>query len=51
MPGEILEVLCSDPKVHEDLLKVRPAASYDLISMEVLEDDHLSYRLRLVKNN
>ncbi len=49
--GEILEVLCSDPKVHEDFFKIRPAASYDLISMEMLEDDHVSYRLRLVKNN
>jgi len=48
-PGEILEVLCSDPEVHQDLCKVLPAASYDLISMEALEDDQVSYRLRLVK--
>ena len=48
-PDEIPEVLCSDPKVHEDLFKVLPAASYDLISMEALEDDQVSCRLRLVK--
>ena len=48
-PGEVLEVLCSDPEVHEDLFKVLPAASYDLISMEALENDNVSYRLRLVK--
>ena len=48
-PGEVLEVLCSDPEVHEDLFKILPTASYDLISMEVLEDDQASYRLRLVK--
>ena len=48
-PGEVLEVLCSDPEVHEDLFKVLPAASYDLISMEALEDDQASYRFRLVK--
>jgi TusA-related sulfurtransferase len=48
-PGEILEVLCSDPEVREDLFKVLPAASYDLISLEALGDDQASYRLRLVK--
>ena len=48
-PGEVLEVLCSDPEVHEDLFKVLPPASYDLIGMEALEDDQTSYRLRLVK--
>ncbi len=48
-PGEVLEVLCSDPEVHEDLFKVLPAASYDLISMEALGDDQTSYRLRMVK--
>jgi TusA-related sulfurtransferase len=48
-PGEILEVLCNDPEVHKDLFKVLPAASYDLISVETLDDDQASYRLRLMK--
>jgi TusA-related sulfurtransferase len=48
-PGEVLEVLCSDPEAHEDLFKVLPAASYELIGMEALEDDQTSYRLRLMK--
>jgi hypothetical protein len=50
-PGVILKVLCIDPKVHEELFKVLPAALYDLIHIEVLEDDAVSCRLRLVKNN
>ena len=48
-PGEVLEVICNDPEVHKDLFKVLPAASYDLISVETLEDDQASYRLRLRK--
>ena len=48
-PGEVLEVICSDPEVHEDLFKVLPDASYELIEMEALGDDQTSYRFRLMK--
>ena len=48
-PGEVLEVLCNDPEVGKDLFKVLPAASYDLISVETLNGDRVSYRLRLMK--
>ncbi len=48
-PGEILEVFWSDPDIPADLFKVLPASSYDLVSLEETDDEHPSYRLKLIK--
>ena len=47
-PGEILEVLWSDPETQNDLFKILPDSSYELILMEMLEEN-TTYRIRLVK--
>ena len=47
-PGEILEVLWSDPETQYDLFKILPDSSYELILMEALEDD-ITYRIQLAK--
>ena len=47
-PGETLEVLWSDPETQNDLLKILPDSSYELILMEELEEDS-TYRIRLTK--
>ena len=47
-PGETLEVLWSDPETQNDLFKILPDSSYELILMEALEKD-TTYRIRLVK--
>jgi TusA-related sulfurtransferase len=47
--GETLEVIWSDPDTQEDLIKVLPAASYDLISLDETKDEQSVYRLTLLK--
>ena len=47
-PGELLEILCSDPDIKKDLFKILPHSSYELNSMEELEEE-CSYRIRLKK--
>ena len=47
--GEILEVVWSDPDTQEDLFKVLPASSYDLISLDETKDGQSAYRLTLLK--
>ena len=47
-PGEILEVLWSDPETQNDLFKILPDSSYELILMETLEEN-TTYRIRLAK--
>ena len=47
-PGETLEVLWSDPETQNDLFKILPESSYDLILLEELEEE-TTYRIRLAK--
>ena len=47
-PGETLEILWSDPETQNDLFKILPDSSYELILMEALEEN-TTYRIRLTK--
>ena len=47
--GDTLEVLWSDPDTQDDLFKVLPAASYDLIELEEIQGDTPCYRMTLLK--
>ena len=48
-PGELLEILCSDPDTRIDLLKILPESAYELTLMEELEEDSF-YRIQLKKS-
>jgi TusA-related sulfurtransferase len=48
-PGETLEVCWSDPDIPDDLFKVLPDSTYEMISLDELTDPQPSYRLTLVK--
>ena len=48
-PGELLEILYSDPDTQKDLFKILPESSYVLTLMEELEEDY-SYRIQLKKS-
>lgn len=47
-PGELLEILCSDPDIQKDLFKILPHSAYELTLIEELEKD-CSYRIQLKK--
>ena len=47
-PGELLEILCSDPDIKKDLFKILPHYSCELTLMEELEEER-SYRIQLIK--
>jgi TusA-related sulfurtransferase len=48
-PGELIEILYSDPDIRNDLLKILPESSYELTLMEELEEDYF-YRIQLKKS-
>jgi len=48
-PGELLEILCSDPDIRTDLFKILPESAYELTLMEELEEDYF-YRIQLKKS-
>ena len=48
-PGELLEILCSDPDTRIDLFKILPESSYELTLMEELEENYF-YRIQLKKS-
>jgi len=48
-PGETLEVIWSDPEIPQDLFKVLPENTYDLISIEEVGKDDSYCRIRLCK--
>ena len=48
-PGEMLEILCSDPDTRIDLLKILPESAYELTLMKELEEDYF-YRIQLKKS-
>lgn len=47
-PGELLEILCSDPDIQKDLFKILPHSAYELTLIEELEKDCF-YRIQLKK--
>ena len=46
---EVLEILCRDLDTRTDILKVLPSFSYELILMEELQEDGLSFRFQILK--
>lgn len=46
---EVLEILCRDLDTRTDILKVLPSFSYELILMEELKEDGLSFRFQILK--
>ena len=48
-PGELLEILCSDPDIQKDLFKILPHSAYELTLMEGLKEDG-SFRIQLKKS-
>jgi len=47
-PGELLEIVCSDPDIKKDLFKILPHSSYELTLMEELEEGCF-YRIQIKK--
>jgi len=46
-PMQVIEICGSDPDIREDLLKVLPEASYDVLaSDEEVEQDYYKVRIR-----
>ena len=46
---KLMDTVWSDPDTQEDLFKVLPASSYDLISLDETKDGQSAYRLTLLK--
>jgi len=49
--NEVLEILGSNPDTRSDLFKVIPDDSYDLIFLDVVEEEDCFYRIQLKKKN
>lgn len=47
---QIIEVLGSDPDMQKDLFKVLPESSYEVVFMNVVEDDGYFYRVQIKKH-
>ena len=50
-PNEILEILGSDLDTRTDVFKVLPGDSYDLLILDVVEEEDYFYRIQLKKKN
>ena len=48
-PHEVLEIICRDVDTRRDLFKVLPKFSYELISMEAMEEESASFRIQMKK--
>jgi len=48
-PGDILEIFWSDPDTRQDLFKILPESSYDLLIMEEIKSEDTSYRMEIKK--
>lgn len=46
---QIIEILGSDPDMQKDLFKVLPEASYEVIFINVIEDENYFYQVQLRK--
>ena len=49
--NEVLEILGSNLDTRSDLFKVLPDDSYDLIFLDVFEEEDYFYRIQLKKKN
>ena len=49
--NEVLEILGSNPDTRSDLFKVLPDDSYDLIFLDVVDEEDYFYRIQLKKKN
>ena len=49
--NEVLEILGSSLDTRSDLFKVLPDDSYDLIFLDVVEEEDYFYRIQLKKRN
>ena len=49
--NEVLEILGSNLDTRSDLFKVLPNDSYDLIFLDVVEEEDYFYRIQLKKKN
>ena len=49
--NEVLEILGSNLDTRSDLFKVIPDDSYDLIFLDVVEEEDYFYRIQLKKKN
>lgn len=47
--GETIEIIGSSPEFANDLLKVLPACSCEILSSEIVEEEHAEFRLLLKK--
>ena len=47
--GDVLEVFWSDPDTPTDLFKILPEATFELITMSVVEAEEPFYRVEILK--
>ena len=47
--GKTIEIIGSSPEFAHDLLKVLPACSCEILSSEIVEEEHAEFRLLLKK--
>ena len=47
--GETIEIIGSSPEMANDLLKVLPASSCEILSSEAVEEEHAGIRILLRK--
>ncbi len=47
--GETIEIIGSSPEFANDLLKVLPAGSCEILSSEIVEEEHAEFRILLKK--
>jgi len=47
--GETIEIIGSSPEFANDLLKVLPACSFEILSSEIVEEKHAEFRILLKK--
>ena len=48
-PGEILEVVWSDPGAPDDLLRVLPVSAYEILATKEIQDNESQFLMRLKK--
>ncbi len=46
---QVIEILGSDPDMQKDLFKVLPKASYEVVFMNVVEEEDYFYRVQIRK--
>jgi TusA-related sulfurtransferase len=49
--GQIIEIIGSDPDIEKDILKVLPESSYEMILMDVVEDEENFHQVQIKKRH